>query len=94
MLLRYLRASGPLVAEQEVGGDRPVRRDVGDDERRINLLDANGVNVVAIQALYRRVVALEGELNRLSPEWTSPAHGAGETSSPSPDAAGGGWEGV
>jgi hypothetical protein len=35
---------------------------LGDDERRINLLDANGVNMVAIQALYRRLVALEAEV--------------------------------
>jgi hypothetical protein len=38
---------------------------LGDDERRINLLDANGVNMVAIQALYRRVVALEAEVARI-----------------------------
>ena len=35
---------------------------LGDDERRINLLDANGVTMVAIQALYRRVIQLEQEL--------------------------------
>ena len=39
---------------------------LGDDERRINLLDANGVNMVAIQALYRRVVALEAEVASLT----------------------------
>ena len=38
---------------------------LGDDERRINLIDANGVNMVAIQALYRRVVALEAEVEKL-----------------------------
>jgi hypothetical protein len=41
---------------------------LGDDERRINLLDANGVNMVAIQALYRRVVTLEAEVARLQPD--------------------------
>jgi hypothetical protein len=41
---------------------------LGADERQINLLDANGVNMVAIQALYRRVVALEAEVARLKPD--------------------------
>jgi hypothetical protein len=38
---------------------------LGDDERVINLVDANGVAMVAIQALYRRVVALEAEIAAL-----------------------------
>jgi hypothetical protein len=41
---------------------------LGDDERRIDLLDANGVNMVAIQALYRRVIALEAIMARLDPD--------------------------
>lgn len=35
---------------------------LGVDERRFDLLDANGVNMVAIQALFRRLVALEAEV--------------------------------
>lgn len=35
---------------------------LGADNRVINLVDANGVAMVAIQALYRRVVALEAQL--------------------------------
>jgi hypothetical protein len=38
---------------------------LGDDERRINALDANGVNMVAIQALYRRIAGLEAEMASL-----------------------------
>src|SRR5262249_34913352 len=38
---------------------------LGDDVTTINLVDANGVTMAAIQALYRRVVALEEELARL-----------------------------
>ena len=38
---------------------------LGDNERRINVLDANGVNMVAIQALHRRVAGLEEEVASL-----------------------------
>lgn len=41
------------------------------DGTKINLLDANGVTMVAVQALYRRLVALEAqvaELRRLASE--------------------------
>ena len=40
---------------------------LGDDDRRIHLLDANGVVMVAVQALYRRVQALEAEVEALRP---------------------------
>jgi len=33
-----------------------------DDDTRINLLDANGVTMISIQALYRRLAALEAEV--------------------------------
>lgn len=39
---------------------------LGDDDRVIDLTDANGVAIVSIQALYRRVQALEAEVARLS----------------------------
>ena len=35
---------------------------LGGDDRVINLLDANGVLMVAVQALYRRLIAVETEL--------------------------------
>jgi hypothetical protein len=35
---------------------------LGDDDKVINHLDANGVAMVAIQALYRKVGALESEV--------------------------------
>ena len=38
---------------------------LGETDRMINLIDANGVAVVSIQALYRRVVALEAEVHEL-----------------------------
>jgi endosialidase-like protein len=38
---------------------------LGDDDKTINLLDANGVVMVAIQALYRRVQSLESEIAAL-----------------------------
>jgi hypothetical protein len=38
---------------------------LSDDDRKINLIDANGVLTVAIQALFRRVVALEEEIRTL-----------------------------
>jgi len=38
---------------------------LGDDDRSINMVDANGVLTVAVQALYRRVVALEAEVAEL-----------------------------
>ncbi len=38
---------------------------LGDDERRIDMVDANGVLTVAVQALLRRVAALEGEVAAL-----------------------------
>jgi hypothetical protein len=38
---------------------------LGDDDRTIGHVDANGVNMVAIQALYRRLAALEQEVAEL-----------------------------
>ena len=38
---------------------------LGDDDRKIHQVDANGVAMVAIQALYRRVLALEAEVAAL-----------------------------
>lgn len=38
---------------------------LGADERKIDLLDANGVNMVAIQALLRRLQVLEAEVAAL-----------------------------
>lgn len=38
---------------------------LGDDDRRIDLVDANGVTMAAVQALYRRVVDLEAEVAEL-----------------------------
>jgi hypothetical protein len=39
---------------------------LGDDDTVIHHVDANGVMMVAIQALYRKVQALEAEVARLS----------------------------
>ena len=41
---------------------------LGESDKVINMVDANGVLVVAIQALYRRVQALEAEVERLQAE--------------------------
>ncbi len=38
---------------------------LGNDDRVINIVDANGVLMVAVQALYRRVQALEAEVEAL-----------------------------
>jgi hypothetical protein len=38
---------------------------LGDDDTRINMVDANGVVMVAIQALHKKVVALEAEVAAL-----------------------------
>jgi hypothetical protein len=38
---------------------------LGDSDRKIDTVDANGVVMVAIQALYRRVVELEAEVAAL-----------------------------
>jgi hypothetical protein len=38
---------------------------LGGDDRTIHPADANGVLIVALQALYRRVIALEAELATL-----------------------------
>jgi hypothetical protein len=38
---------------------------LGDDDRSINMVDANGVLTVAVQALYRKVQELEAELEAL-----------------------------
>lgn len=38
---------------------------LGDDDKTINMVDANGVVMVSLQALYRRVVALEAEVAAL-----------------------------
>ncbi len=39
---------------------------LGDDDRVIDLTDANGVVIVSIQALYRRIHELEAEVAKLS----------------------------
>jgi hypothetical protein len=39
---------------------------LGDDDKVIHHVDANGVMMVAIQALYRKVADLEAEVARLS----------------------------
>lgn len=39
---------------------------LGDDHTKINLIDANGVCMVAIQALYRRVAELERQVRELA----------------------------
>ena len=44
---------------------------LGDNDRRINLVDANGVVMAALQALARRVGELEDELGRLSTQSSS-----------------------
>jgi len=41
---------------------------LGDDDRVIDMVDANGVLTVAVQALHRRVVALEAEVADLRAE--------------------------
>jgi hypothetical protein len=38
---------------------------LGDSDKHINFVDANGVTIVAIQALYRRLVQLEAEVAEL-----------------------------
>jgi hypothetical protein len=38
---------------------------LGDSDRTINMVDANGVLMVAVQALYRRVKQLEAEVDAL-----------------------------
>jgi len=38
---------------------------LGDDDTKINLVDANGVVMVAVQALHRRLVALEARVAEL-----------------------------
>src|SRR5436190_1277172 len=38
---------------------------LGGDDKAINMVDANGVAMVAIQALYRRVVQLESDVAAL-----------------------------
>ena len=35
---------------------------LGDDDKVINMVDANGVNMVAIQALHRKIQALEARI--------------------------------
>jgi hypothetical protein len=39
---------------------------LGGDDTKIHLLDANGVTMVSIQALYRRVLELEARVSELS----------------------------
>jgi hypothetical protein len=41
---------------------------LGDSDKKINMVDANGVAMVAIQALYRRVKDLEAEVATLRAE--------------------------
>jgi hypothetical protein len=38
---------------------------LGADEQKLDFIDTNGVLMVSIQALYRRLVALEAEVTRL-----------------------------
>lgn len=47
--------------------DFAVAFGLGPDETRIDLIDANGVCMVAIQALYRRIKELEEEVASLRP---------------------------
>jgi Chaperone of endosialidase len=47
--------------------------DLGDDDKTIANVDANGVSMVAIQALYRRVTALEEEVAELRRAADQPA---------------------
>ena len=41
---------------------------LGDDDRTINMVDANGVVMVAVQALHRRLAAIEERLTALERE--------------------------
>ena len=41
---------------------------LGESDKMINIVDANGVLMVAVQALYRRVQALEAEVEALRAE--------------------------
>jgi hypothetical protein len=41
---------------------------LGESDKMINIVDANGVLMVAVQALYRRVQALEAEVEALRSE--------------------------
>ncbi len=45
---------------------------LGDDDTRINMVDANGVLTVALQALYRRVIALEEDVAALRERFSQP----------------------
>ena len=38
---------------------------LGDDDKVINMVDANGVNMVSIQALHRKIQALEARVAEL-----------------------------
>lgn len=61
---------------------------LGDDDRTIGVLDANGVTMVAVQALYRRLTALEeevAELRRLRAGATEPSPGDSLEEWPSED---------
>ena len=46
---------------------------LGDDDTKINLVDANGVVMVSIQALYRRLAALEARVEELEAAGVRPA---------------------
>ena len=46
---------------------------LGESDKVINMVDANGVVMVAIQALYRKVQALEAEVEALRAERAEPA---------------------
>jgi len=50
---------------------------LGDDERRIDMVDANGVLTVAVQALVRRVAALEAEFAALREQLQGEGHEGG-----------------
>ncbi|WP_235435759.1 tail fiber domain-containing protein [Mycobacterium sp. EPa45] len=57
---------------------------LGDNDRRINLVDANGVVMAALQALTRRVSELEDQLGRIV--GAEPIRAAVTSESPSPAA--------
>ena len=50
---------------------------LGDSDKVINMVDANGVVMVALQALYRRVQALEAEVEALRAEQADRDRNAG-----------------
>jgi hypothetical protein len=51
---------------------------LGDSDRTINMVDGNGVLIGAVQALYRRVMQLEAEVEALRTATARPAAGVGK----------------